>query len=42
MKREDQDEGLSTQRGKKNKKDQRRPANTALVAAADRTGKHPQ
>ena len=38
-KHEDQDEGPSTQRGKKNKKDQRRPDNTALVAATDRTGK---
>ena len=35
-KRTDQDEGPSTQRGKKNKKDRRRPDNTALVAAADR------
>ena len=34
-KHEDQDEGPSTQRGKKNKKDWHRPANLALVAAAD-------
>ena len=40
-KREDQDEGPSTQRGKKNKKDQRRPANSALVAAVDRASKQP-
>ena len=38
----DQDEGPSTQRGKKNKKDRRRSDNTALVTAADRTGKQPQ
>ena len=38
-KREDQDETPSTQRGKKNKKDRRRSDNTALVIAADRTGK---
>ena len=38
----DQDEGPSTQRGKKNKKNRRRSDNTALVAAADRTGKQPQ
>ena len=37
-KREDQDEEPSTQRGKKNKKDRRRPANSALVAVADRAG----
>ena len=30
------------QRSKKNKKDQRRPANSTLVAMADRTGKQPQ
>jgi len=30
------------QRDKKNKKEQHRPANTALVAAADRAGKQPQ
>ena len=30
------------QRGKKNKKDHRRPVNSALVAAADRTGRLPQ
>ena len=41
-KRKDQDEGPSTQRGKKNKKDRRRSANSALVAAADRAGKQPQ
>ena len=41
-KREDQDEGPSMQRGKKNKKDQRRPTNSALVAAADRAGKQPR
>ena len=40
-KREDQDEGPSTQRGKKNKKDRRLPVNSVLVAAADRTGKQP-
>ena len=40
-KREDQDEGPSTQRGKKKKKDWRRPANTELVAAADHAGKQP-
>ena len=38
-KHEDQDEGPSTQRGKKNKKDRRRPANFALVAMADRVSK---
>ena len=36
-KRTDLDEGPSTQRGKKNKKDRRRSDNTALVAVADRT-----
>ena len=41
-KREDQDKGPSTQRGKKNKKDRRRPANSVLVATADHTGKQPQ
>ena len=41
-KHEDQDKGPSTQRGKKNKKDQHRPANTALVAVADHVGKQPQ
>ena len=30
------------QRGKKNKKDRRRPDNTTLVTVADRTGKQPQ
>ena len=38
-KHEDQDEGPSTQRGKKNKKDRRRPTNTTLVIAVDRAGK---
>ena len=38
----DQDEGPSTQRGKKNKKDWRRSDNTALVATADHMGKQPQ
>ena len=33
----DPDEGPSTQRGKKSKKDRRRSDNTMLVAAADRT-----
>ena len=41
-KHEDQDEGPSTQRGKKNKKDRHRPANSALVTVADRMGKQPQ
>ena len=41
-KREDQGKGPSTQRGKKNKKDWHRPANPALVTAADRAGKQPQ
>ena len=41
-KREDQDEGPSTQRGKKNKKDHRRLANSALVTMTDRMGKQPQ
>ena len=40
-KREEQDEGPSAQMGKNNKKDQRRPANSALVAATDRAGKQP-
>ena len=40
-KRTDQDEGPSTQRGKKNKNDWHRSANPTLVAAADRTGKQP-
>ena len=39
-KREDQDEGPSTQRGKKNK-DRRRTANSALVAVAGHMGKQP-
>ena len=39
VKREDQDEGTSTQRGKKNKNVRRRLANSALVATANRTGK---
>ena len=38
-KHEDQGEGPSTQRGKKNKKDRCRPANPALVAATDHVGK---
>ena len=38
----DLDEGPSTQRGKKNKKDRRRSDNTTLVATADRTSKQPQ
>ena len=33
-KREDQGEGPSTQKGKKNKKDRHRPTNPALVATA--------
>ena len=37
-KREDQDEGPSSQRYKKNKKEQRQPTNTALVSATDRVG----
>ena len=41
-KRAHQDEGPSTQRSKKNKKDQRRSDNTTMVAAADHTGKQPQ
>ena len=41
-KREHQDEGPSMQRGKKNKKDQRRSDSSALVTAADRTAKQPQ
>jgi len=40
-KHQDQDEGPSMQRGKKNKKDHRRPANSVLVATADHTGKQP-
>ena len=40
-KREDQDEGPSTQRGKKNKKDRGRPANSALVVMANCAGKQP-
>ena len=39
---EDQDEGPSTQRGKKNKKDRRRPTNFALVATADHIDRQPQ
>ena len=34
--------GPSTQRGKKNEKDRRRPTNSALVATANHTGKQPQ
>jgi len=41
-KREDQDKGPSTQKGKRNKKDHHRPTNSALVAVADHTGKQPQ
>ena len=41
-KRMDQDEGPSTQRGKKNKKDWHRLDNTVLVATTDRMGKQPQ
>ena len=41
-KRADPDEGPSTQRGKKNKKDRRWPANSTLVTAADHAGKQPQ
>ena len=41
-KREDQDEGPSMQRGKKNKKDRCQPANSALVTMTDRVGKQPQ
>ena len=41
-KREDQGECPSTQKGKKNKKDWRRPANPALVTTGDRVGKQPQ
>ena len=40
-KREDQDEGPSMQRGKKNKKDHHRLANFALVTVTDHTGKQP-
>ena len=40
-KRNNQGEFPTTQRGKKNKKDRRRPANLALVAVADRAGKQP-
>ena len=38
----DLDEGPSTQRGKKNKKDRHQSDNTTMVAAADHTGKQPQ
>ena len=41
-KHEDQGEGPSTQRGKKNKKDRRRPTNLALVTVTDRVGKQPK
>ena len=41
-KHEEQGECPSTQKGKKNKKDRRQPANLALVTAADRVSKHPQ
>ena len=39
---QDQDEGPSTQRGKKNRKNCRRPANSALVTTADHAGTQPQ
>ena len=42
VKCQDPDEGPSTQKGKKNRKDHRRPANTASVATVDHTGKQPQ
>ena len=41
-KHQDQDEGPPTQRGKKNRKDRHRPANSASVAAADHPGTQPQ
>ena len=41
-KRKNQDEGPATQRGKKNKKDRRRSANSGLIIVADRAGKQPQ
>ena len=41
-KREDQDEGPSMQRGKKNRKDRRRPATSVLVALANHMDKQPQ
>ena len=41
-KRWDQDEGPSMQRGKKNRKNHRRPANSALIAMADHAGMQPQ
>ena len=40
-KRVDPDEGPTTQRGKKNKKDHRQKENTALVAVANHAGKQP-
>ena len=39
---EDQDEGPSTQKGKKNKKGPHRPTNLALVTMTDRASKQPQ
>jgi len=39
---QDQDEGPSTQRGKKNRKDHHRPANSALAATTDYAGTQPQ
>ena len=41
-KHEDQGEGPSMQKGKKNKKDRRRSTNLALVVVVDRAGKQPQ
>jgi len=41
-KRQDQDEGPYMQRGKKNRKDCRQPANFASVAVADHAGMQPQ
>ena len=39
---QDQYEGPSMQKGKKNRKDRRRPANSRSIAAADHTGTQPQ
>ena len=41
-KRQDQDKGPSTQRGKRNRKDHRQPVNFALVAVANHAGTQPQ
>ena len=41
-KRVDLDEGPSTQRGKKNRKDRHRSDDTALIAAAERAPRQPQ